>query len=250
MGNHSFQHGNSLIERRSSLLSPSNFLHTAVANTMRKGPSFQKATMFTATKLEDSDKPAQLTGGLSLNRQACSKTKPTTSPFYFVQFLAQHVRATSQLRATFATSKSCKGWAIASPDPCSPMSCFHSSCSTKKRSRCPFAKSPPRPACATQPRHMLSLLQLGCWAQTKPASSLRTIGSFFKRKKKSSPYGPVSPWDIPLRRGCAQTHAVPSIQKKPTGPLPTTVASDMTPPHRWSLMPCFHTASSQPFPQY
>ena len=46
-------------------------------------------------------------------------------------------------------------------------------------------------------------------------SSLRTIGSFFKRKKESSPYGPYLPWDIPLRTGCAQPHTVPSIQKRP-----------------------------------
>ena len=45
--------------------------------------------------------------------------------------------------------------------------------------------------------------------------SPRTIGSFFRRKKKSSPCGPYFFGTIPMRGCCAQTHAVPRIQ---TGP--------------------------------
>ena len=40
-------------------------------------------------------------------------------------------------------------------------------------------------------------------------SSLRAIGSFSELA-----VWPVSPWDIPLRRGCVWTHTVPSIQKR------------------------------------
>ena len=51
-----------------------------------------------------------------------SKSEPATSPFDFMQFLAQHVKGLFwQLKATFATSQSCRKRAIASPDPCSPM---------------------------------------------------------------------------------------------------------------------------------
>ena len=90
MGNHSFQH--SLIEKRSSFLSPSNYLHTTVANTMREGSSFQTATMFTAIKFERLRRTGSAHRGFSLNRQARSETKPTTSPLNFVHFLAQHVQ--------------------------------------------------------------------------------------------------------------------------------------------------------------
>ena len=60
--------------------------------------------------------------------------------------------------------------------------CFHSSCSTKRRSHCPSARSPPRPSCAST----------GMMGPNR-TSSLRTIGSFFIRKKKISPYGPYLP---------------------------------------------------------
>ena len=92
MGKHSFQHGNSLIERRSSLPSPSNYLHTNVVNTMRERPSFQTATMFSCNKIGRLKQTGSAYRGLSLIRQARSETKPTTSPFDFMQFLAQHVQ--------------------------------------------------------------------------------------------------------------------------------------------------------------
>ena len=61
---------------------------------------------------------------------------------------------------------------------------------------------------------------------------------FLQKEEEELAMRPVSPWDIPSRGGCAQTHTVPSIQKRP-------VASDLTPPHRWPLLPCFHKASSR-----
>ena len=92
MGNHSFQHDNSLIARRSSLLSPSDYLHTTVANTTREKLSFQTATMFPCNKIGRLKQTGSAHKGLSLIRQARSETKPTTSPCDFMQFLAQHVQ--------------------------------------------------------------------------------------------------------------------------------------------------------------
>ena len=75
-------------------------------------------------------------------------------------------------------------------------------------------------------------------------SSLRTIGSFSKRKKKSSPYGPHLPGTFHCVGLCVDAHC-PKHLEKGTRPLPTTVASVLTPPDRWSLLPYFHKASSQ-----
>ena len=75
-------------ERWSSLLSPSNYLHTTVANMMREKPSVQTA----CNKIGRLRQTGSAHRGLSLIRQARSETKPTTSPFDFMQFLAQQVQ--------------------------------------------------------------------------------------------------------------------------------------------------------------
>ena len=41
-----------------------------------------------------------------------------------------------------------------------------------------------------------------------------------QKEKEELAIRPVSPWDIPLRRGCAETRTVPSIQKRPQDLFP------------------------------
>ena len=98
------------------------FLETVV--TMREGPSLQTATMFTVKQIEG-DRPAN---------SAQRDTSPTSFPFckrrraqnpnqprlLSTSYNSWHSmsRATWQLKATFATSQSCRKRAIVSPDPC------------------------------------------------------------------------------------------------------------------------------------
>ena len=162
-------------------------------------------------------------------------------------------RALWQLRATFATSQSCRKWAIRAiahvvltrtvcllvfrrltfvhqlwdqktiPDVgVEGIAVWHKGLCVKRRRSSPYGR-------------ILGFSRL---------SSLRTIGSFSRRKKKSSPNGPYFLGHFIAKRLCVDAH-YPKHPEKATGPLPTTVASDPTPPDRMPLLPCFHKASSQ-----
>ena len=64
-----------------------------MAHTVREGPLITKtAKMFIEATFESLRQTSSAHKRLSLNRQTRSKTEPTSSPFHFVQFLAQHVR--------------------------------------------------------------------------------------------------------------------------------------------------------------
>ena len=112
----------------------------------------------------------------------------------------------------FATSQSCRKSGILSPDPCSPMTqngslptLFSLELLNRTEDHCPTARNSPRPSCQNRPRHMLLLLPLECWGPNR-TSSLMTIGSFFRRKKKSSPCGHTSPGHSSAWRLWADAH--------------------------------------------
>ena len=98
-----------LIEWRSSLLSPSNYSQKTVANTMRERPSSQTATMFTPK--QNGQHNSKETNRLS--SQACRSTarlaqNPNQPRLLSTSCSSWHnmSRATWQLKATFATSQS------------------------------------------------------------------------------------------------------------------------------------------------
>ena len=91
MGNHSYRRGNSLIERRPASFHHQTCIHTTVAETMG-GALIPDGHNVRCNKIEKLRQNGSAHKGLSLNRQARSETKPTTSPFDFMQFLAQHVQ--------------------------------------------------------------------------------------------------------------------------------------------------------------
>ena len=141
-------------------------------------------------------------------------------------------RATWQLKATFATSQSCRKRAIVSPHPCSP---------TTNNTSLPTLFSlelhddteeqfPDRPEIflnhhvQTDQGTCFSLLRLGCWPNPNQLS-VYLPGTFLCV-------------DFLLRR--TLSHATRKGQRTS---LPTTVESDLTPPGRRS--PCFHKTSSQ-----
>ena len=190
VGNHSFQHGNYLIERRSSLLSPSNYLHTTVANTMREEPSFQTATMFTATNFERLGQTGSARMGLSLNRQTRSETKPTTSPSDFMQFLAQHVQgyvAAQGHLCHLPVLKQMGNCVVGSVQPVTnnaPLPTLFSLELLDEKEES-ISISPGVLLChRVQPNQGTCFHCFNWDARPKP-----NLGSF-KRKKKSSPYGP------------------------------------------------------------
>ena len=106
----------------------------------------------------------------------------------------------------------------------------HTSTCLLNQSHCPTEGHFPQQTCANESRHMLSLFRLGMQGPNS-INSLRTIGSFFRRKKKSSPCGPHFPGTFPCVRGsCAQPHAVPRIPNWATFPQRFL-------PHLWHHMP-------------
>ena len=136
---------------------------------------------------------------------------------------------------------------IASPTSPDPLRALRTPVSphlqSQEKSHCPTKGHFPQPSCADQWRHMLFTVS----AETQgpnSTNSLRTIGSFFNRKKKRSPYGPYLPGTFHCEE-VVRRRTLSQASRKGLRPLPTTAASDLTPPYRWSLLPCFHEASSQ-----
>ena len=128
MGNHSFKPWQLSFERRSTFL-PHLTIHTkTVANTMREGPSFQTATMFTLKPNLKENRPANSAHkDMSFTSFSFCKTRHAQNPKQprLLSTLCNSwhnmSRAMWQLKASFATSQSCRKRAIVSPDPCSPM---------------------------------------------------------------------------------------------------------------------------------
>ena len=75
-------------------------------------------------------------------------------------------------------------------------------------------------------------------------SSLMTIGSFFKRKKKSSPYGPYLPGTF-HHEEVVRRRTLSRASRKGHRTSSHNGSTHLTPPYCWSLLPCFHEASSQ-----
>ena len=67
---------------------------------------------------------------------------------------------------------------------------------------------------------------------------------FLQKEKEELAVRPYFSGHSNASRLCAAAHC-PKRPENSTGPLPTTVASDLPPPYCWSLLPCFHKASSQ-----
>ena len=200
--------------------------------------------------LRDMSKPAQLT-------VTCRSTdrlfqKPNQPRLLSTSKNSWHSisNAIWQLRATFATSQSCRKREILSPDPCSPMTKNASlptffSLELLDKTEEPLSDCQEFSSsimCKPTKAHAFTA-STGMLGPNR-TSSLMTIGSFFIRKKKSSPYGHTFLGHSDAWRLRAAAHC-PKRPEKATGPLPTTVASDLTPPCCWSLLPCFHKASSQ-----
>ena len=136
-----------------------------------------------------------------------------------------------------------------SPDPCSMMTYSASSPTLSSHELLDDTEDPLSDRQAFSSAIMCRPIQAHAFAVStgmlgpNRTNSLRTIGSFFKGKKKSSPHGPYLPGTfhcVEVVRRCTLSQ---SIQKRPQDLFP--VASDLTPPCRWSLLPCLPKASSQ-----
>ena len=128
MGNHSFQPWQLSFERRSSLLSPSTYSHKhGGKHDEGKALIPDSHNVDTETTLEG-NRPANSTQkDMSFTSFPFCKTRRAQNPaqprILSTSCNSWHnmSRATWQLKATFATSQSCRKRAIVSPDPCSPM---------------------------------------------------------------------------------------------------------------------------------
>ena len=147
-------------------------------HTVREGPSSTKQPKCSLKQiLRDSrKKPSSAHRSLSLNRQARSetKTKHASSQLRIALGMAYpmlygNLGLPLPHLPVFQEEGNCVARSMRPNDeqPAITPHCVHSSCSTKRRSHCPSARSPPRPSCANQPKHMLSLLQR--WVQTEPS---------------------------------------------------------------------------------
>ena len=158
-------------------------------------------------------------------------------------------KAIWQLKATFATFQSCTKRAIVPPDPCSPMTnnallptlfsleLLHEKeepLSVRQEFSSAIMCKPTKAHAFTDSTGMLGPNQLPEDHQL-----------FLQEEEEELAIRPISFWDSPIAwRLCVGAHC-PMHPERAKGPLPTQVASDLTPPDRWSLPPCFHTVSSQ-----
>ena len=159
---------------------------------MRERPLFQTVTMFTCNKIGRLRQTGSAHRGLSLNRQARLLSTSYNS-WHRVS------NAFWQLRATFATSQSCRIREMLSPDPCNPMT--HSGSLPTLPSYEPLDDTEEplsdRQAfssaimCRPSKAHAFTV-SAGTLGPNR-TNSLRTVGSFFKREKKSLPCGPYLP---------------------------------------------------------
>ena len=176
--------------------------------------------------LRDSSKPAQLTG-------ACRSTdrlvqKPNQPRLLSTSYNSWHSMSDAvwQLRATFATSQSCRKRAIASPDPCSPMTnnaplatlCSLELLDEKDESLSIRQESSSAIMCKPTKAHSFTASTGD--AGPKPNQLPEDHRLFLQKEEEELAVRPVSLWHIPLRGGCAQTHTVPSIQKRPQDLFP------------------------------
>ena len=80
-------------------------------------------------------------------------------------------------------------------------------------------------------------------------NSLRTTGSFFKKKKEELTVRSILLWDIPMRGGCAQPHADRNKANHfPTKACPTSLAPCLSPLGHRLLRPMSQKVSSQQSP--
>ena len=180
--NHSHEHGGkhgegkALIPDSHNVHTETNFERNRPANSAQRDMSY---TSFSFCKTRRAQNPSQ-------------------PRFLSTSYISWHTmsRAIWQLKATFATSQSCRKRAILSQDPCSPMT-NNASLPTLLSSELlddteePFSDSPEFYSiimCRPIKAHAFtaSTEMLG----PNRTNSLRTIGSFFRRKKKSSQQGP------------------------------------------------------------
>ena len=161
-------------------------------------------------------------------------------------------RAIWQLKATLATFQSCRKRAIVLPDPCSPMTNNAPVPTLFSSELVDDEKEEPLSI-----RHESSSINM--WRPTKAhafifstgklvpnrTNSLRTVGSFNKRKKKSSPCGPYFAGTLYCVEAVRKRTLSHASRKKANGPLPTTAGTDLTPHSRRLLPHCFHKTSGQ-----
>ena len=224
---------------------------TTAANTMREGTSFQIATILIATKFERLRQTDSAHRGLSLNRQARSERNQTNHVSFRLHAIPGTTWAMLQLRATFATSQSCRKWAILSPDLCSPMtnkaplptSFSFKLLDEKEETLSIRQESSSAMMCNPTKAHAFTCFN---WDAGPKPNQLPEDHRLFLQKEEQelAITARTSLGHSIARKLCVDAHN-PKHPEKATRPLPTTVASDLTPPDRWSLLPCFHKALSQ-----
>ena len=153
-------------------------------------------------------------------------------------------------KATYATSQSCRKRAIVLPDPCGQRrttrhypTLFSSELLDDTEE--PFSDHPEFSSMNHVQTDQGTCFHLFDWDTPKPDQLHEDIFALSsKGKRRAHHTARTSLGHSIARRLCADAHC-PKHPEKATGPLPTTVASDLTLPYRWSLLPCFHKASSQ-----
>ena len=132
----------------------------------------------------------------------------------------------SSVNATFATSQSCRKRETLSLGPCSPMTCSASLPALFSLELLDETKEPLSDRqefssdimCNPTTAHAFTA-STGMLGPNR-TSSLMTIGSSFKRKKReSSPYGPYLPGTFHCDE-VVRSRTVPSIQKRPQDLFP------------------------------
>ena len=163
--------------------------------------------------------------GLSLNRQARTETRPATSPFDFMQFLAEHFQGflAAQDHLCHLPALQDMGNFVArsvqADDKQSAMT--HVAFTRAARRKAGVAVHPPRVLLG----HLVQANQGTCfhhfnWDAGPKPNQLPDHRLFLQREEEEFAIRPVPPWDTPLRGGCAQPHTVPSIQKRPQDLFP------------------------------
>ena len=184
-----------------------------------------------------------------LSRQARSETQPTTSLFNFMQFLAQVVQSYMAAQGYFChlpllqEMGSCSARSV---QPDDKLSAIAHVVFTRAARRKGVAAHPPGVLLGhhVQPNRSACFHCFNRDAGQNQTSSLRTMGSFFKRKKNSSPYGLY----LPGTSHCAEvvrsrTLSQASRKGHRTSSHNGSIRSDTTP--SLAIAALFHKASSQ-----
>ena len=177
--------------------------------------------MFTEAKFERLRQTGSAHKGLSVNHRLVQN--PNQPRLLSTSCFSWHKMSKGYMAAQappLPPSQFCRKWAIMSPDPCSPMTdkaplptLFslelleekEESLSIRHESSSAIMCKPTKAHAFTASTGMLG---------PNRTSSLRTIGSFFKRKKKSSPYGPYLPETFQCEEVVRSRTLSPSIQKR------------------------------------